>query len=155
MSELTQKKRNSSETIQAVPTESNQTSNPLTNPEAIIRQRRRRFTAEYKLSILKELDRSGREEGRGAILRREGLYSSQVCEWRQLRSSGALSALSKKRGRPLKASPQEKQIALLKAENKRFQARLLEAEAIIEIQKKVSELLGNRIPRTGSSEESS
>ena len=118
------------------------------DPEAIIRPARRRFTAEYKLAILEEIDRCTTSTERGAIMRREGLYSSRISEWRKSRSAGALSALSKKRGRHPKRSPQEKQIELLKAENKHLQAKLAEAEAIVDIQKKVSEILGNKIRTT-------
>lgn len=125
------------------------------NPEVIIRSARRRFTATYKLSILEEMDRAATGTERGAIMRREGLYSSQICEWRKARSNGALSALSKKRGAKPKHSPQDKQIELLKAENKRLQAKLAEAEAIVDIQKKVSEILGNKIQTIPSSEKTS
>ena len=130
--------------VRQPPTQSSQPS----DPEAIIRPARRRFTAEYKLAILEEIDRCRTSTERGAIMRREGLYSSRISEWRKSRSAGALSALSKKRGRHPKRSPQEEQIELLKAENKHLQAKLAEAEAIVDIQKKVSEILGNKIRTT-------
>ncbi len=117
------------------------------NPEAVIRSGRRRFTADYKLKMLKEIDQCSSVDESGAILRREGLYSSQICEWRKARTAGALSALSKKRGRHVKKSPQEVQIEQLKKETERLRSKLDEAEAIIDIQKKVSEILGNKIQR--------
>jgi len=119
----------------------------IPDPEGRIRPSRRRLTAQYKLEILKEIDHSSSLDHVGAILRREGLYSSQVCTWRKARKSGALDALSKKRGRPIKKSPQEKQIEELKAKTKRLQAKLEEAAAIIDIQKKVSEIFGNKIQK--------
>ena len=117
-------------------------------PETVIRPARRRFTAAFKLSILDEIDRCQTSTERGAVMRREGLYSSQISEWRKSRSAGALSAFSKKLGRPLKRSPQEEQLELLKAENKRLQAKLDEAEMINDIQKKVSAILGIKIQKT-------
>ncbi len=125
------------------------------NPEAILRPARRRFTAKFKLELLEEIGRCVSAEERGAILRREGLYSSQICEWRKARGAGALSALSRKRGRRPTQSPQGKQVEQLEAENKRLKARLTEAETIIDIQKKVSEILGNKIHRTDQDEERS
>lgn len=116
-------------------------------PEAIVSPARRRLTAQYKLDILKEIDHCDSVDHVGALLRREGLYASQICRWRKARKSGALDALSKRRGRPIKKSPQEKQIEELKAETKRLQAKLEEAGAIIDIQKKVSEIFGNKIQR--------
>jgi len=118
---------------------------PTPEPEAIVSPARRRLTAHYKLDILKEIDHCDSVDHVGALLRREGLYASQICRWRKARKSGALDALSKRRGRPIKKSAQEKQIEELKAETKRLQAKLEEAGAIIDIQKKVSEIFGNKI----------
>lgn len=125
------------------------------NPEAVIRPARRRFSAKYKMEILDAYDRCATPEERGSLMRREGLYSSQISNWRKARSSGALSALSQKRGRPKTRTPQEEQIALLKAENQRLKDRLAEAEIINDIQKKVSALLGNRIKKPSQKEENS
>src|SRR5271154_3339563 len=82
------------------------------NPEAVIRPARRRFSAKYKMEILDAYDRCTNPEERGSLMRREGLYSSQISNWRKARSSGSLSALSQKRGRPKTKTPQEEQISL-------------------------------------------
>ena len=84
------------------------------NPEVPERAKRRRFSAEYKLRILQEADRCGSGD-LGALLRREGLYSSHLVTWRRQRDEGALSALSKKRGRKAKRSPEEIEIERLYA----------------------------------------
>lgn len=83
------------------------------DPELVERARRRRFTAEYKLRILREADGCKRPGEIGALLRREGLYSSLLTEWRRQRERGSLQALDRPRGRP-KADPREAQIAALK-----------------------------------------
>ena len=114
------------------------------NPELVVRPARRQFTAQYKLDVLNALDRASPEE-HSAIMRREGLYSSRIHEWRKARSKGSLSALGAKRGRPVRLSPQEKQIEELKRENLRLKKNLSQAEAIIDIQKKVSEIFGKKI----------
>lgn len=103
---------------------------------------RRKFTAEYKRSILEQAD--GRGEGAiGALLRREGLYSSHLSTWRRQRKEGTLQALSaKKRGRKSNFHPLAPENARLRAENARLLRRLEQAETIIEVQKKVSTLLG-------------
>jgi transposase len=125
------------------------------NPEAVIRPARRRFSAKYKMEILAAYERCTTPEERGSLMRREALYSSQISEWRKARSSGALSALSQKRGRPKIRTPQEEQNALLIAENQRLKDRLAEAEIINEIQKKVCALFGNRIKKPNQKEENS
>lgn len=108
---------------------------------------RRRFTPEYKLRILEEAD-ACREPGEtGALLRREGLYSSHLGKWRELRRNGALSALrAKKRGRKLRRDPQGKRVEQLERENRRLREELRKAQVIIDVQKKVARLLGNEIP---------
>lgn len=104
--------------------------------------KRRQFTAAYKLRILQEAAACRAPGELGALLRREGLYSSHLSSWRAQQRQGALAALSDvKRGR--KAAPREaKEIERLLRENARLQRRLDQAERIIEIQKKVSEILG-------------
>jgi len=100
---------------------------------------RRRFTASYKAQILAEADACGPGE-LGELLRREGLYSSSLTRWRAERDAGALD--SRKRGRKAKSSKKEiLEMARLKRENKRLAERLRQAEVIIEVQKKVSELM--------------
>ena len=121
---------------------------PIPDPGVPERPVRRRFTAEYKLRILGEADRSTESGQLGAVLRREGLYSSHLTAWRKQRNAGALAGLEpKRRGR--KITPD----ALLVAENERLQrdnqrltARLRQAETIIEVQKKLSEILGIPLP---------
>ena len=111
------------------------------DPEVTERATRRRFTAEYKLRILHEAEACKGNGALGRLLRREGLYSSHLSTWRQRRDAIARVSLApKKRGRPAKTvDPRVKQ---LERENARLTRRLERAEAIIEIQKKASELLG-------------
>jgi transposase len=110
--------------------------------EVCDRPKRRTFIADYKLRILKEADACARGE-RGALLRREGLYSSHLTEWRREREQGALAALGKKRGRKAKpVDPRSEEMASLRKENARLQKRLDQAEIIIDVQKKVASLLG-------------
>lgn len=111
---------------------------PPPNPEVDAKPTRRTFTAAYKLKILDDAD--GCSEGEiGALLRREGLYSSHLTAWRRQRAEGALQALGKKRGR--KAKPRDKEKEQLIKENAKLRRKLEQAEKIIEIQKKVSALL--------------
>lgn len=118
---------------------------PRPDTEVLARPRRRQFPAEYKLRILQEADACRAPGELGALLRREGLYSSHLADWRRSRREGALSALGPRRGpkgRPRDAAGRENE--RLKQEVDRLRRRLEQAEAIIEIQKKVSEML--RIP---------
>jgi transposase-like protein len=113
---------------------------------------RRRFTAEYKLRILREADRASESGQLGALLRREGLYSSHLSTWRQQRDARTLAGLAPKRRGP-KPHPDAPLIAeneRLKRENQRLAAKLRQAEAIIEVQKKLSEVLGIPLPRPDS-----
>jgi transposase len=112
-------------------------------PELSDRPRRRTFSRQDKLRILEEIDRAP-AGSTGAILRREGLYSSGLSEWRQLRDAGALGATtSVKRGpKPVARNPMAAELAQAKKENARLSRRLEHAEAIIAIQKKVAALLG-------------
>lgn len=112
--------------------------------EVIARPVRRRFTAEYKLRILQEADRCAPGE-LGALLRREGLYSSNLSKWRRQRQTGQLAGLRpKQRGRKVDAQAQE--LARLEREKARLQAQLERAELIIEAQKKLLVLLNQEIP---------
>lgn len=117
------------------------------NPEVVAKPARRRYTAEYKLRILREADACVEPGQIGALLRREGLYSSLLTTWRRQREQGSLTALApKKQGRkPEKPDPLVRRNAELERENRRLQDRLKQAEMIIDFQKKVSEILG--IPR--------
>ena len=114
------------------------------SPELSDRPRRRTFTAQDKLRILADTDRAAKTGGVGAILRREGLYSSALTEWRKQRDAGALGALGPgKRGpKTGDANPLSDEVASLQRDNARLTLRLTRAEAIIEIQKKVATLLG-------------
>lgn len=116
---------------------------PLPNPEVREKAQRRIYTADYKLRILQETDNCN--EGQiGAILRREGLYSSHLTTWRRQRQTGVLAALrDDKRGRKATAvNPLQEEVERLQRENQRLTQRLEQAELIIEIQKKVSTMLG-------------
>ena len=121
-----------------------------TSPELSDRPHRRHFTAQDKLRILAETDRAGETGGIGAILRREGLYSSALTDWRRQRDVGTLGALKPgKRGpKTGDANPLSAEFVSLQRENARLTRCLTRAEAIIEIQKKVAALLG--IPLTPS-----
>ncbi len=114
------------------------------DPEVRDRPRRRRFTAEYKLQIVQEADRCTQSGELGALLRREGLYWSALTAWRRARDRGAFDALKpKKRGPKARArDPHAKEVARLCRENERLRQKLETAELIIDVQKKVSRLLG-------------
>ena len=112
------------------------------NPEVVEKAERRIYTAEYKLRILQETDTCS--EGQiGAILRREGLYSSHLTTWRRQRQAGQLAALTdNKRGRkPTPENPLSAEVERLRRENERLSQRLQQAELIIDIQKKASAIL--------------
>jgi transposase len=112
----------------------------MPDPEVPERPVRRRFSAQYKLDILAEIDTT-EPGGIGAILRREGLYSSHLVDWRRARDRGALEALARPSGRP-RPNPLAKEVDRLTRQNTRLEGRLATAERIIEIQSKVSALLG-------------
>ena len=114
------------------------------DPEVPEIKPRRKFTAKYKLRILSEADQCGQPGELGALLRREGLYSSNLTTWRRQREKGLLQAMSpKKRGRKHKEkNPLASRVAQLEKENKRLEQKLKQAELIVEAQKKMSEILG-------------
>ena len=118
------------------------------SPEFSDRPRRRTFTAKDKLRILAETDRAAETGGIGAILRREGVYSSTLCDWRRQRDAGASGALTPvKRGpKPAGPNPLAAEVALLQRNNADLTRRLARADAIIAAQKKLADLLG--IPMT-------
>lgn len=109
--------------------------------EVVEKAKRRQYTAEYKLRILQELDGSQGEGETGALLRREGLYSSHLTEWRRQRTNGELGGLTSQKRGP-KAEEAAVELTRLQTENERLRERLRQAELIIEVQKKVSQLLG-------------
>ncbi len=110
------------------------------DPELVERPRRRTFTAEYKLKVLREAEACSKPGEIGALLRREGLYTSHLSAWRKQREQGALKALSKPRGRP-KPDPRDAQIAKLRRRAERAEAELTKARKVIEVQGNVSALL--------------
>jgi transposase-like protein len=112
--------------------------------EVVAKPVRRRFTAEYKLRILQAADDCSPGE-LGALLRREGLYSSHLTTWRRQRDAGQLAGLAPKKRGP-KPDPQAEELARLHRENERLQARLQQAEAILDAQKKLSQLFGLNLP---------
>jgi transposase-like protein len=112
----------------------------MPDPEVGVKAQRRHFTAEYKRQVLQEADACTQRGEVGALLRREGLYSSHLNTWRQQRQRGELQGLTPaKRGR--KADPQAAEIARLQRETARLTARLERAELIIEVQKKIVKIL--------------
>ena len=127
---------------------------PVPDSEVVARPRRRRFTAEYKRSILDQADAAQDSRTVGALLRREGLYASHLTTWRRQRKQGEIDALTaKKRGPKVVVSPLVKQNRELQATNDRLTRKLKNAELIIEVQKKVAALLGNPIPNIQIDEE--
>ena len=117
---------------------------PRRHPNYRTGPRRRTFTAQDKLRILAETDRAAETGGIGAILRREGIYSSALTDWRRQRDAGAFGALAPAKRGPKTAEPNPlaAELALVQRDNARLTRRLARAEAIIDIQKKVAELLG-------------
>ena len=109
--------------------------------EVVVKAKRRQYMAEYKLRILKEIDNCQGNGDIGAILRREGLYSSMLSKWKEQRDNGALDGLSAQKRGP-KLDPQAAEMALMKRDNERLRERLRQAELIIDVQKKVAQLLG-------------
>ncbi len=126
----------------------------IPDPEVVPQAERRRFTAKYKLRILEEADGCNEPGEIGALLRREGLHSSYLSRWRRHQDQGQLQALApKKRGRKNAAQDQRaEELVELRRENRRLQLRLEQAETIIEIQKKLSHLLGLTASETGKGE---
>ena len=114
------------------------------DPEVLEKRSRRRFTAKYKLRILAEVDTCTKPGDIGALLRREGLYYSNIHTWQRQKEKGALKGLAqKKRGRKKhEVNPLAKRVAELERDNTKLAKKLKQAETIIEVQKKISEILG-------------
>ncbi len=122
----------------------------IPDPEVVPKAKRRKFSAEYKRRILEEADNCTESGQIGALLRREGLYSSHLSTWRRQRDRGVVKGLSpKKRGRKRK-DELEREVTRLQRENERLQASLEQAEMIIEVQKKLSRLLGLATEENGA-----
>jgi transposase-like protein len=112
------------------------------DPEVAAKAKRRQFSAEYKLRIVREAAAAKSPGEIGALLRREGLYSSHLVAWRRQRERGELAGLSAKRGRkPEPVNPLAKRVAELEREKRRLERRLEQAELLLDIQKKASRLL--------------
>lgn len=119
--------------------------------EVLAKAKRRRFSREYKRRILREADRCNKPGELGALLRREGLYSSSLSTWRAARDRGELGGEgTRKRGPQARPpDPGAKRIAELERENRRLLQRAERAEALVEVQKKLAELLGIDLPENG------
>lgn len=123
------------------------------DPEVVPKAKKRQYTAEYKRRILQEYEACTEPGARGALLRREGLYSSNITNWRRQRERGELAGLAaQKRG--LKVDPQAVENVRLRCENERLKKRLEQAELIIDVQKKVSQLLKIELNETEREEKS-
>jgi len=125
----------------------------VADPEVPEKASRRKFTADYKLRILKEAETCQHAGQRGALLRQEGLYSSHLTTWRRQAEQGTLQALSPRRRGPKARTPNPlaKRVATLERENQHLRHQLKQAETIIEVQKKISEILqGSPEPKGGN-----
>jgi transposase len=121
--------------------------------EVVAKAKRRQYTAEYKLRILREVDACQGHGEIGALLRREGVYSSNLTNWRRQRERGELDGLSPRKRGP-KPDPQAVELARLKREVERLRERLRKAETIIDVQKKVAQMLGEASEETDPDEPS-
>ncbi len=124
------------------------------DPELVEKPKRRRFSAEYKLRIVREAEACTRPGEIGALLRREGLYSSLLTEWRRAHEAGALGALERPRGRP-RSDPRDAENAELRRRLERTEAELVKARKVIEVQGNVSALLGELLEPRGAQDRSS
>ena len=124
--------------------------NAAPDPEVRATAKRRQFNAAYKLSVLEEAERCSSPGAIGALLRREGLYSSHLTMWRREREAGALAALGRRRGRRATLTAEQKRLAGLQVQNARLKRELEQAQTIIEVQKKLCTLLG--LPTAASAE---
>jgi transposase-like protein len=124
------------------------------DPEVPEKAKRRRFSAEYKRRILREADACTKPGELGALLRREGLYSSHLTSWRAQRDRAELEGLApKQRGpKPKERNPLESQVRQLEREARKWQKRAERAEALVEVQKKVAELWGVTLATSDSDE---
>lgn len=117
------------------------------DPEVVPKAAKRQYTAEYKRRVLQEYEACTEPGARGALLRREGLYSSNITNWRRQRERGELAGLAVQKRGP-KVDAQAVENVRLRRENERLKKRLEQAELIIDVQKKVSQLLGIEINET-------
>jgi transposase len=128
----------------------NNVTKSLTEVEVLAKAERRRFTVEYKLKVLREANHCKRPGEIGALLRREGLYWSNLTNWRKQRERGELAGLSsRKRGpQPREKNPLAERVRELERDNMRLKRRAERAEGIVELQKKVSEILGIELEKS-------
>jgi transposase len=127
---------------------------PGPDPEVVAGARRRTFTAKYKLGLLAEADAATQPGSIGALLRREGLYSSHLVTWRREREAGILKGLTPhKRGPKSKRNPQQEELQKLRHENQHLTEELRKAAIVIDVQKKVGTLLGWPLPKADSEEQ--
>lgn len=125
----------------------------ISETEVTAKAKRRRFTKEYKLDILERVDRCSNSGEIGKLIRQEGLYSSHLASWRRQRREGTLKALGRKRG-PKKAKTAEQlENEKLRREVERLRKKLAHAEKIIDVQKKLSEVLGIPLNDEGDANE--
>jgi transposase len=126
------------------------------DPEVVAKAQRRTYTAEYKQRILEEAEAvAATRGGVGALLRREGLYSSLLATWRRERADGIREALTpQRRGPKSKRNPLEEEIQKLHRQVGQLTEKLRKAEIIIDVQKKVAALLGNPLPDVDPDEKS-
>jgi transposase len=122
------------------------------DPEVPAKAQRRKFSAEDKKRILEETDRAVEHGGVGAILRREGIYSSTLHGWRKERDAAVRKAFSQKRGPQPQRNPLALENEKLRRQNQRLQEELEKAHIVIDVQKKVAKLLGHPIPETPEEE---
>lgn len=122
----------------------------MPDTEVVAKAKQRQYTAEYKLRILREVDACQDFGEIGALLRREGLYSSNLTNWRRQRERGELDGLSPQKRGP-KPDPQAVELAGLKRENERLREWLRRAELIIMSKKKVAQMLGVAVEETNPS----
>ena len=114
---------------------------PMPKTEVVSKPRRKQFSAAERLRILREVEACQGSGEIGALLRREGIYSSYLTTWRRQKERGELDGVSPQKRGP-KTDPQAIELAKLRRENERLQKKLQQAELIIDIQKKVSQILG-------------
>lgn len=124
----------------------------IPDPEVVPKAKRRQFTAQYKLRIVREADACTELGQIGELLRREGLYSSHLSKWRQQRARGQLQSLAPKKRGCKSQDPSAAELAQLRRENERLRVQLEQAEIIIDVQKKLAKLLGLTTDETESNE---
>lgn len=120
----------------------------IPDSEVLPRAQRRQYSAEYKRQLLQEYEACQQLGEKGALLRREGLYSSHITTWLRQRERGELAGLTPQKRGP-KGDPRAAELARLQRENEQLRKRLEQAELIIEVQKKVSQLLGIPVEENG------